>query len=183
MRRFFAMLLLSAWALVASLANTQPAQAYSPMPLPPPSEVYKAKYVFVQNEIVLPPKCRNIPGKIRCVSMTDRKVYAVKNGIIINSGDARFGGIASDGTGPWKTCIGTFKVNWKSPSRISNLYFVRMDFVLNFCGGQHIHFSEEFKDFGWKYGSHGCVGLSDRAFAKWLYNWSPVGSTVIVTKS
>ncbi|WP_322480657.1 L,D-transpeptidase [Thermogemmatispora sp.] len=35
---------------------------------------------------------------------------------------------------------------------------------------------------GWTWGSHGCVEMSVKA-AAWLYNWAPVGTTVIIRAS
>jgi lipoprotein-anchoring transpeptidase ErfK/SrfK len=34
---------------------------------------------------------------------------------------------------------------------------------------------------GWEYGSHGCVGMPTTLAAK-LYNWAPVGTTVLITR-
>ena len=34
---------------------------------------------------------------------------------------------------------------------------------------------------GWQFGSHGCVGMPLSA-AKWLYNWTPIGTTVQIAQ-
>lgn len=130
-----------------------------------------------------PNVCLGKPGKVICASKADKRVYALYNGRVVRYHDSRYGGKASDGSGPWFTREGKFRVNWKSPARKSTLYRVWMYDVLNFSGGQHIHYSPEFAQYGWRYGSHGCVGLRNRTFSKWLYKWAPVGTRVIVTRN
>lgn len=128
----------------------------------------------------LPSACQNIPGKVICASKAQHKVFLVKNGVVKASGSARFGGRASDGSGPWFTREGTFRVQYKDAYAMSTLYHVRMPFFMAFSGGQGLHYSSEFAG-GYPY-SHGCVGLSSYSFARKAFNWAPVWTLFIVSK-
>lgn len=128
----------------------------------------------------LPKACQSISGKLICASKTRHRVFLVLNGSIVTSGRARFGGRASDGTGPWFTREGRFSVLYKDANAWSNLYHVRMPFFMAFSGGQGLHYSSEFA-YGYPY-SHGCIGLSSYGFAQRAFTWAPVGTPFVVTR-
>lgn len=125
-----------------------------------------------------PSACRGM-GKVLCASKSDGMLYMVVNGFIVDGGRARFGGYASDGSGPYYTRQGTFYVYDKGVNVWSNLYGVNMPYWMAFSGGQGIHYSQEFAD-GYP-NSHGCVGLASWSYAQKVYNWAPVGTKVVVT--
>lgn len=127
----------------------------------------------------LPAACRGY-GSMLCASKAQSRVIIVKDGRVLRSGRARFGGVASDGSGPWYTRNGVHEVGYKQANPVSTLYGVNMPFFVQFSGGQGIHFSYEFAQTGYKY-SHGCVGLKNYKFAQKVYNFAYPGMTVVVT--
>lgn len=128
----------------------------------------------------LPDACKGYSGKMICASKAQARVIIVKNGQVVRSGKARFGGVASDGTGPWFTRNGVHAVGYKQPNPVSTLYGVNMPFFVQFSGGQGIHYSYEFAQTGYSY-SHGCVGLKKYNFARKVYNFAYPGMVVVVT--
>ena len=60
------------------------------------SEPAQAAYV--------PNPCQGYSGKIICASKAQGRVLLVNNGRLKKSAKARFGGKASDGSGPWSIC-------------------------------------------------------------------------------
>ena len=128
----------------------------------------------------LPKACQGTPGKLICASKSQRRVFLVKNGVIKRSAPARFGGRASDGSGPWYTREGRFSILYKDIGAISTLYRVKMPFFMAFSGGQGLHYSSEFAG-GYPY-SHGCIGLKSWAFARKAFRWAPVGTPFVVTR-
>jgi len=130
-------------------------------------------------EVTIPMRCADQPGKVICVQLQSWAITAMEDGLAVRSADARHGGIASDGSGPWYTRTGTFSIYRKATNPVSNLYHIHMPYFMAFSGGQGIHYSSEYAHSGYKY-SHGCVGLKSLTFAKWLYEWAPIGTPVIV---
>lgn len=128
----------------------------------------------------LPKECRGYSGSMLCASKAQARVIMVQNGQVVRSGRARFGGVASDGTGPFYTRIGIHTVGYKSKNEKSTDYGVYMPFFVQFSGGEGIHYSREFAQTGYAY-SHGCVGLSNYKFARKVYNFAYPGMVVVVT--
>lgn len=137
-----------------------------------------------------PPKFCLVFGataKVNCASKTDGRLYAIKNGRLVDWATIRFGGVASDNSGPWFTREGIFQIGRKQLNGYSNLYDdiygnpVKMPFWMPFDGGQGIHYSSEFNA-GYPY-SHGCIGIKYKSMAAWFYNWTPVGTPLIVTSA
>jgi lipoprotein-anchoring transpeptidase ErfK/SrfK len=128
----------------------------------------------------IPADCQGFTGNIICASKGQNRVILVHNGQVVRSGKARFGGVASDGTGPWFTRNGVHAVGYKQFNPVSTLYGVNMPFFVQFSGGQGIHYSYEFAQTGYKY-SHGCVGLRKYKFAQKVYNFAYPGMVVVVT--
>lgn len=137
-----------------------------------------------------PPKfCRvfGATSKVLCASKKDGRLYAIKNGRLVDWATISFGGVASDRSGPWFTREGVFPIGGKQLNGYSNLYDdiygnpVEMPFWMPFDGGQGIHYSSEFNS-GYPY-SHGCIGIKYKSMAKWFYNWTPEGTPLIVTSA
>ena len=128
----------------------------------------------------LPKACQGTPGKLICANKSQRRVFLVKNGVIKRSAPARFGGRASDGSGPWYTREGRFSILYKDAGAVSTQYHVRMPFFMAFSGGQGLHYSSEFAN-GYRY-SHGCIGLNSWVFARNAFRWAPVGTPFVVTR-
>ena len=120
----------------------------------------------------IPVACAGKQGKLICASKAQGRIFALKNGVIVKSAEARFGGRSSDGEFN-RTREGAFRVIKKKADAVSTYYNVAMPYYIKFhWKGQGIHYSDEFARTGYRYGSHGCIGVRDKAFAAWLYNWS-----------
>lgn len=128
----------------------------------------------------LPRACRGRSGKLICASKSAKRVYLVRSGRIVASARARFGGRASDGSGPWFTREGTFRILYKDSNAFSTLYHVYMPYFMAFSGGQGFHYSSEYAG-GYPY-SHGCVGFARYRFARKAFRWAPTGTKVVVTR-
>ena len=133
-----------------------------------------------QAKAYVPKQCQGYSGAIICASKAQKRVILVQNGQVVRSGKARFGGVASDGTGPWYTRNGVHSVGYKQWNPVSTLYGVNMPFFVQFSRGQGIHFSYEFSEDGYPY-SHGCIGLKSYKFAQKVYNYAYTGMPVVVT--
>lgn len=132
----------------------------------------------------LPAACRKY-SKAICVdkgSGSRATLYAIENGAIIRTMDARTG----DTRPGHATDEGTFRVYWKSKDHVSSIYNVAMPFSLFYNGGEAIHYSESFATgSGYNGASRGCVNLRSLEGAEWLFNWAKQGTRsgtpVIVT--
>lgn len=118
-------------------------------------------------------RCKR-PGKVICVNKKLRLMRAMKDGKVLWSNDARFGGSRTP------TRSGSFTVQRKSRHHVSSLYGSKMPFALFFSGGQAVHYSADFDAKGYRGASHGCVNLRNRAGAERLFDWAPVGTRVVV---
>lgn len=136
----------------------------------------------------VPSKCRTYNGKngkVICVGIKSWQLVALQNHKVYLITSARHGAeaghYASDGSGPWPTRRGTFRIYAKYVDKVSTLYRVHMPYFMPFSGGQGIHYSSEYAG-GYRW-SHGCVGLKSLTKARQLYNWAQVGTTVIVVNA
>jgi peptidoglycan hydrolase-like protein with peptidoglycan-binding domain len=109
-------------------------------------------------------------------------LYAVQNKAIVKSfavrtGDARG---ASYATTNGTYSVGRRYIDYKSKSYNN----APMPYSLFFNGGQAIHYSADFaaNGYGGAGASHGCVNVGSLSNAKWLYDWSPIYTRVVVTK-
>ena len=91
----------------------------------------------------------------------------------------------STGTAKYPTVKGTFRVYTKLVSTRmrggtgkDRYDLPNVPHTMYFYGSYGIHGTYWHNNFG-RPMSHGCVNLS-RAAAKWLFNWTPVGTTVVV---
>lgn len=119
---------------------------------------------------------RCLTGRAICIDKGDRKMYWVVNGKVKATYPVRTGRAGMD------TRTGQFKVYAKHKNWYSTLYHVNMPYTQFFSGGQAVHYSSEFANYGYSNGgSHGCVNMNSRASASWLYSQTRVGDKVIVT--
>lgn len=147
------------------------AVASAPAPAAVPAAVAPAAAVAPQ----LDPRCR-IPGKVLCIDKSDRVLRVVRDGQVVKTMSARFGGSRTP------TREGTFKVYWKSRSHVSSIYRTSMPYAMFFSGGQAVHYSPDFARNGYAGASHGCVNLHDYRGAGWLFDWTPTGTRVVVAR-
>lgn len=118
--------------------------------------------------------------KVICASKARGNVMLIKRGQVVRSTSARFGGRASDGSGPWFTREGRFSVFYKNANAWSSAYHVYMPYFMAFSGGQGLHYSSEYAN-GYRY-SHGCIGVRSRKFARYAFKWTPYGTSFVVTR-
>lgn len=110
-----------------------------------------------------------------CIDMRQRLLRLVRDGVVVQSMDARFG-ITGQETRP-----GRFRVMSKSRDHVSTIYDTPMPYALFFDGDRAVHFSAFFARDGYAGASHGCVNLRDRAGARALFAAARIGTPVIVT--
>jgi L,D-transpeptidase catalytic domain len=132
-----------------------------------------ARLQTVADKADIPRSCRS-EGYVICADRHLRVIRLMRNGRQIDSADAAFG------IGRYATRPGNHRVNSKTRFLISDLSGTPMPYSLFFSGGQAIHYSQAFSRRGYEVGTLGCVAVGDRAFAKRLYQMSPVGRKVVV---
>ena len=122
---------------------------------------------------VLPAACRT-SGLVLCVDKTQKTLRMVRNGKVLLTADARFGGSGH------ATREGTFRVFSKSRYHVSSLYRTSMPYAMFFSGGQAVHYSQYFHRDGYNGASHGCVNLRSTTTASYLFSHVPIGTRVVV---
>jgi len=137
----------------------------------------------------------SMPGHLIVVSLSRQWLYAYLNGQQV------FNTAIMSGRPALPTPIGTFHVFAKlspttfySPFPPSSPYWyapTHINYALEFlAGGYFLHDSwwhsvygpgtngwHYDPQFGWQWGSHGCVAMP-LSSAAWLYRWAPIGTTV-----
>jgi len=120
----------------------------------------------------LDPRCTH--GRAICVDKSSQTVRFVRNGNVVLSVWARFGGSSTP------TRNGVFHVYWKDRNHVSNLYpGLPMPYAMFFSGGQAIHYSPAFNRSSGGH-SHGCVETHDRGATRELYDLVREGDRVVV---
>lgn len=131
----------------------------------------------------LPARCKG-PGVVLCASKAERKMYVMKNGALVKTIRVRFGGFTNQRDGKLRvhhTRKGTYRVYKKHPNPYSARYGAGvMPYSVMFDPNMYVHYSADFASKGYTTSSHGCVNVGSLAEAKWVYNFTPVGSTVVV---
>lgn len=136
-------------------------------------------------------------GKVIVVDLSQQWLYAYQNGQQV------FNAAVLTGRPSLPTPVGTYHVFAKlhpttfySPWPYGSPYWyppTYINYALEFrAGGFFLHDSSWHSVYGpgtngwhydpvygWQWGSHGCVSMPYSA-AAWLYNWAPIGTTVIV---
>lgn len=120
--------------------------------------------------------------KLLVASISAKKLWAYQNGQLVNEF------LSSDGAPATPTPVGQYKIYAKyavqdmrgtNPNGTS--YFQpKVPWVSYFTAGNAVHGVYWHPDswFGVNNSSHGCVGLKVSE-AQWVYNWAPIGTTVI----
>lgn len=120
----------------------------------------------------------NTTDKLITVDLHKRMLFVWDGGKIINQSKV------SIGLPKTPTVTGSFKIRRKIPSQTmkgeSKFYgkylYKNVPNIMYFYQGYAIHGSYWIKYFGTQ-ASHGCVNVP-LDFAKWLYDWAPVGTRV-----
>ena len=109
------------------------------------------------------------------VDLSQQRLYAHENGQVV------FTTLISSGRSPYRTPIGRFRV-WAKVRRQTmsgpGYSLPNVQWVMYFAGANAIHGTYWHHNFGHPM-SHGCVNATNKA-AKWLYNWAPYGTIVVV---
>lgn len=114
-------------------------------------------------------------GKQIVVVLSEQRVYAYENGVLVRST------LASTGLPAYPTVVGTFSIYLKYPSQLMygpDYYLPNVPYVMYFYKGYSLHGTYWHSNFG-RPMSHGCVNLPTSE-AAWFYNWAPLGTTVVV---
>lgn len=135
----------------------------------------------------LPASCRSYTSKrpvTLCGSLAQRKLFYLKNGTIVKTVNARFGGWAYNPKTKnyqiYRTTKGTHYVYAKNAKEYSEPYDAQMPYSIKFYGGEYVHYSSDFASNGYKGASHGCINIGSLKNAEWLFKNTPVGSKVVV---
>jgi len=112
------------------------------------------------------------------ISKSDRKLRLLKDGKVILTADARFGGW--HGSVYHATREGAFKAFRKGGADyVSSTYRTPMPYPLFFSGGEATHYSPDFARVGYNGSSHGCVNLRVLSAAKQV-NALALGTRIVV---
>lgn len=139
------------------------------------------KLAIIDRDGVVDPRCMQ-PGIVLCVDKAQKVVRYFKDGqvqrvIDVNIGpekwDDNFGQYSS-------TRVGSHKIFRKDEDAVSSDYGYSMPYFMQFDGGIGFHQSTFFGETGYKDTSMGCVTIADKADAKWLFDNTPLKSTVVV---
>ena len=115
-------------------------------------------------------------------SKSQRKLFYLKNGKVKKVIDVRFGGLTKDTSGKFRifqTDPGRFKVKNKDSHKFSHLWSTMMLYCI-MTKVVFIHYSTNFAKYGYDTASHGCINIRSLGDAKWFYEHTPMGATVIV---
>lgn len=117
-------------------------------------------------------------GKVIALDVTKQTVFAFEDGRLV------FWTRVSTGRGGFATPTGQWKVYNKTPRQVMDgpgYYLPNVKWVMAYTGDYTIHTAYWHNNFGTPM-SHGCTNMYE-ADAKWLYDWAPVGTPVVVYKS
>ena len=100
----------------------------------------------------------------------------VVDGQILLTREARF---AAPG---WESPTGEYNVWYMDADEVSHIFGERtpMPYAIYYNRDIAIHFSDNFADYGYEGGSHGCTQSYDYQAMKWLFEQTNVGDRVIV---
>ncbi len=114
-------------------------------------------------------------GKQIVVALSEQRVYAYDNGLLVRSV------LVSTGLPAYPTVTGNFNIYLKYPSQLMSgpgYYLPNVPYVMYFYAGYSFHGTYWHNNFGQPM-SHGCVNMPTDE-AAWLYNWAPIGTAVTV---
>lgn len=120
---------------------------------------------------------------VLCASKGQRKLFFIEKGIVKKRADARFGGFSRNHDKQpqfYTTKIGTYKVEEKIRDFFSRSWKTSMPYTLMVYEGVCIHYSNDFHTCGYDGASHGCINLRSLSDARWFYENTPTGTTVII---
>lgn len=121
-------------------------------------------------------------GKVIKVDISEQKLFAYEKGRLVKDF------LISSGRYGFDTPLGEFSVYRKNPLARMSWYYgpdnpnnydlPNVPHILSFYGAYTIHGAYWHHNWGYRM-SHGCVNV-DLKNAEWLFNWTPVGTPVII---
>lgn len=144
-----------------------------------PKTLGKLRAITAKNSSAVDKRCL-AKGRFLCADKTQRLMRHYLNGKLIGSTDVRF---ARPG---YTTTNGAHKIYWKHIDHKSSLYNgAPMPYSMFFHKGEAVHYSPEFASRGYAspYGSHGCINVRDKTFARQLFAVTPINTVVVVYSS
>lgn len=127
---------------------------------------------------VAPPPAPISKGKVITVDLTKMVEYLYEDGQLVYTSKI------SPGINNW-TPTGTFHIYAKTKKQKMSgrgYYVPNVPNILWFKGDYSLHGVYWHNDFGVKPRSHGCVGEPLKE-AEWVFNWTPVGTPLVIYKS
>lgn len=121
------------------------------------------------------PKPTITSGKQIIIDLSDSRIYAYEDGVLVRNV------LASMGLPATPTVTGSFTVQRKYESQTMSgpgYYLPGVQWIMYFYAGYAIHGTYWHNNFGQPM-SHGCVNLPNDE-ALWFYNWAPHGTPVLV---
>lgn len=121
------------------------------------------------------PKPTITSGKQIIIDLSDSRIYAYEDGVLVRNV------LASMGLPATPTVTGSFTVERKYESQTMSgpgYYLPGVQWIMYFYSGYAIHGTYWHNNFGQPM-SHGCVNLPNDE-ALWFYNWAPHGTPVLV---
>jgi lipoprotein-anchoring transpeptidase ErfK/SrfK len=143
-------------------------------PSPTPTSTPTATPTSTPTPTNLPPD-KSESGKWIEVDLSEQRLYAHEGQKTVLTA------VVSTGTRYYPTVKGRFKIYVKyraAPMSGPGYYLPGVPWVMYFYGGYAIHGTYWHHNFGTPM-SHGCVNMKTDE-AKWLYNWAPKGTLVVV---
>lgn len=161
-------------AMANNISN--PNHIYSGQRLVIPAQDYApGSYVPQQAAASSAPAPTITSGKQVIVDLSDQRVYAYENGVLLRNV------LVSTGTAAFPTVQGNYKVYLKYESQTMSgpgYNLPGVPYVLYFYKGYSLHGTYWHSNFGTPM-SHGCVNMPTPE-AQWLFNWAPIGTPVRV---
>lgn len=117
----------------------------------------------------------NVVGKQIIVDLSDQRIYAYEDGVLVRNV------LASTGLPATPTVRGNYKIQRKYESQTMSgpgYYLPGVQWIMYFYAGYAIHGTYWHNNFGQPM-SHGCVNLPNDE-ALWFYNWAQVGTPILV---
>jgi lipoprotein-anchoring transpeptidase ErfK/SrfK len=114
-------------------------------------------------------------GKWIEVDLSKQKVYALEGNNVVRRM------VVSTGTSRYPTPTGKFRIyaKYRSVTMSGPGYHLKgVPYTMYFYRGYALHGTYWHNNFGHRM-SHGCINLT-KSDAKWLYNWAPKGTQVVI---
>jgi LysM repeat protein len=163
------------WTAIAQANNIyDPDTVFAGQTLFIPSPTYSGESYGITPVLAAPPPPTGV-GREILVDLSDSRVYAYENGVLVRNV------LASTGRAATPTVQGDFTIQRKYGAQTMSgpgYYLPDVPYVLYFYAGYALHGTYWHSNWGQPM-SHGCVNLPTSE-AEWFYSWADVGTPVRV---